>query len=42
MLINTYQHVAFTELATAAGELMSFRKVTYATSPELFALCAQA
>ena len=43
MLDNTYQH-AFTELATAAGELdVALRKVTYATSPELFsALCAQA
>ena len=36
MLDNTYQH-AFTELATAAGELdVALRKVTYATSPELF------
>ena len=43
MLDSTYQH-AFTELATAAGELdVALRKVTYATSPELFsALCAQA
>ncbi|MFR2331433.1 MAG: hypothetical protein ACLS63_00130 [Flavonifractor plautii] len=33
MLDNTYQH-AFTELATAAGELdVALRKVTYATSP---------
>ena len=32
MLDNTYQH-AFTELATAAGELdVALRKVTYATS----------
>ena len=40
MLDNTYQH-AFTELATAAGELdVALRKVTYATSPELFSHCA--
>ena len=43
MLDNTYQH-AFTELATAAGELdVALRKADHATSPELFsALCAQA
>ena len=40
MLDNTYQH-AFTELATAAGELdVALRKVTYATVPSCSPHCA--